>query len=276
MKVCGPAVHGQIGDLVGNTVFCKALKEIFPNINITFAIGNKYGKSEFLFKENKYIDSTHIWDSYDDFPSQKDIEFINQKKFDHVFNPKTPHSRQDWYNFYHYCQEWTLMHGVPTASDLSPFLNPWYHKPERKKIITFSTTPSTDLTTQKTLNKKDWEEIFLFVKKNGYTPVEIGGKFSEKFDNCEQPDFTLIEACKTLLDSALHVSIDCGIGWIASGYQKNGIGIYTNSQIDMVNPWSHMPINKNADYLHYKDIKNIKIEEIFELILKKIKHSNHV
>ena len=271
IKICGPAVHGQIGDLVGNTVFCRALRETFPDINITFAIGNKYSKSEFLFKENKYIDSTHVWNSYDNFPSQSDINFINEKKFDHVFNPKVPHSRLDWYNFYHYCQEWTLMHGIPTASDLTPFLNPWYHTAKIKKIITFSTTPSTDLNIKKTLYKEDWEKIFLFVKKIGYTPVELGGSFAEKFVNCETPNFSLIEACKNLLDSSLHISIDCGIGWISSGYQKNTIGIYTNSQSDMIHPWSHMPINKNASYLYYKNIKNINVEEIFELILKKLK-----
>ena len=272
LKICGPAVHGQVGDLVGNTVFCRAVKELYPDCKLTFAIGGKYAKSAFLFEQNKYIDEIHIWDSYDDFPSQKDLDYIKDQKFDIVFNPRKPHTYQNWYNYFSYCQEWTLIHGIPTASDLRPYLNPWYHKPNKQKIVTLSAFPGTDLSFNKSLKIEDWAAICKYIRNKGYIPIELGGKYAKDIENCERPDLDLMEGCKLLLDSSLHLSVDCGLGWVAAGYQKNLIGFYTNSQPDMIHPWSHMPVNDNADYLFYKDIKNnINLQEIYDLIDKKLR-----
>lgn len=271
LKFCGPAVHGQLGDLVGNTVFCRALKELHPDCEITFAIGNKYKRAAFLFEQNKLIDKIHIWGSYDEWPIKSDIDFMQEQKFNQVFNPRQRHSRLDWYNYYSYCQEWTLMHNVPTASDLRPYLNPWYHTINKQKIVTLSAFPGTDKAFDKSLKLEDWAAICKYIRSKGYTPIELGGKFAKDIENCERPDLELMDSCKLLLDSSLHLSVDCGMGWIAAGYQKNLIGFYTNSQPDMVHPWSHLPANDNANYLIYKDIKNnVNLEKIYSLIDKKL------
>lgn len=271
MKICGPAVHGQIGDLVSNTVFCRAIKEIQPNCEFTFAIGNKYSKAKFLFENNKFIDKIHIWDSYDDFPSKNDLNFIAREKFDIVFDPKILHTRLDWFNYYHYCQEWTLMHNIPTASVLTPYLNPWYHKPKLEKIVTISAFPSTDESFSKSLSLDYWSKVCKYIRSKGYIPVEVGGKYSKDINGCEKPDLSLMDGCKFILNSKLHLTADCGLGWIAAGYQKNVLGFYTNSLPGMIHPWSHMPINPNAKYLFYKDIKNnVDLNEIYRIIDEKI------
>jgi ADP-heptose:LPS heptosyltransferase len=271
MKICGPAVHGQIGDLVGNTVFCRSIKELYPDCELTFAIGNKYKKCSFLFEQNKLMDKIHTWDSYDNFPSQNDIKFINESKFDIVFNPKQPHTRQDWYNYFSYCQEWTLMHGLPTASNLEPYLNPWYHDPKKQKIVTLSAFPGTDSAFDKSLTLENWGKICRFIRSLGYTPIELGGFFAKDIENCERPDLSLMDSCKLLLDSSLHLSTDCGLGWIAAGYKKNVLGFYTNSQPNMTHSWSHWPANPNAHYLHYNDIKNnVNLDGIFSMIKDKL------
>lgn len=179
--------------------------------------------------------------------------------------------REDWFNYFHYCQEWTLMHNIPTAFNLRPYLNPWYHTINKRKIITISAFPSTDASFGKSLSLDVWGKIYYYIKQKGYIPVELSGKSSQNIENCEKPSCSLIEACKYLLDSSLHLSVDCGIGWIAAGYQKNVLGFYTNNHSSMLHPWSHFPINDNAIYLYYNNIKdNVDLDEIFQIIDNKL------
>lgn len=266
---------GQIGDLVMNTVTCRAFKEKYWNSSLTFGIGNKYSFTEFLFKKNKYIDNTHIWDSYDWWPVRNDIDYVACGGFDIVFNAMPQHTRIDWYNHYHYCEEFCLTHQLNIPADLSCHLEHYQNINIDKKLISLSLFPSCNTMTgnkfEKTLNIEKLEELVKQLIKMGFTVIQLGGKFDQHINGALKYDnFSFKDGVDTLLKSLLHITTDTSFNWVGSAYKKNTIGLYGKTYSDMKEECikNIQPINKNAIYLNGQNgnIKNIQIEDILDKV----------
>ena len=127
--------QGQYGDLCINLIACKAFKRDFPNSKLYFGINKKYQSIKDIFLFNDLIDDIYIWDSYNEWPSQNDINYIEDQKFDLVFNPMPKHSKKNWYIDYHQTQEVCLMHGLEPPENLQINLNKYFKTERNKKFV---------------------------------------------------------------------------------------------------------------------------------------------
>jgi ADP-heptose:LPS heptosyltransferase len=258
---------GQFGDAVMTTVSCKAFKETYPNSHLTFALSHKYKDILPLFYHNKYIDSYYIWEEYDQWPSEKDREFLLNNKYNIIYNPTPDHFDIDWYNKRHYCAETCLMHGLKPPKDLSCYLNPWFVKDLKyQNSIVISAFPSKSTQLNKTLELNNWNKIVYYLNNLGYECIQLGGKFDLQIDGAKKPDLSFIETAQILYSSKLHITCDTSWAWIGSAYQCKTIGIYGCHYSDENNIQNHLPINPNAVYITDFDLKKINLEKIFDNI----------
>lgn len=267
MKNVAGFTCGQFGDLIIQTVTVRAFKEQYPDAKLTFCIADKFKDILPLFAENPNIDSFHIWEGYDNWPTQVDKEYCSFKKFDHVFNAMPPHTRWDWYNFNHYAQENCLRFGLQPPSDLSYELIKWFPRIDGcEKYVTLSLFPSKGLQLDKTMPIPECEKLCIGLKAMGYTPIQLGGKFEVKLENAIAPNFSILEAAQILTSSALHITADTAFASIAAGYKHKTIGFYGRNYPDMVDCFSHLPPNINATYIKNKAPQSLTADEILAII----------
>lgn len=258
---------GQFGDLVIQTVVCRAFKEKYPDSHLTFTVGDKYKEILPLFFHHPHIDDFHIYEGYDNWPTQSDIDYINYRKFDLVFNGKAQPTSQDWYNYLHYAEEHCLEHGLNPPQDLSYLLIPWFNLyNDCKNVVTLSLFPSKGSQPKKGMLVNEAEELCINLKKKGFRPIQLGGKFEIKLENAESPHFSILEATKLMLSSKLHITADTCFSSVAAAYKHPTIGFYGLNYPNMVDCFSHLPPNTNASYIKNKEPNSIKAEEILNLV----------
>ena len=257
-----------MGDLVNQTVPLRAFKQVYPDSHFVFGIDQKYKSIEPLFKNHPWISETHIWDGIDNnWPNNEDNKYIQEQKFDLVFNAMADHTRPDWFNFYHYGAEFSMMAGLVPPTDLSPYLNRWFDLYDNcNKVITLSMFPSFDQGQKKSLSIDKLEDLCINIKKLGYSPIQIGSTFERKLENAERPELTILQAAQLLCSSKLHLTADCFYAWLSSAYRRPTIGVYTNNLPTMTNSWSHRPINPEAFYFHRNNLLDLTSEEIIDKI----------
>ncbi len=273
MKILG-FNHGLNGDAVMSTIACRVIKELYPKSELTFALSKSYSKILELFKHHPHIDKFHIWDGNDSGLTTIDADYINDGNFDMVFDPFPKHHNPDWYNYFHYGNEVLRMHNLPMTHDLQCHLNPYFGKSqEYHNWVSISAFPSKSTNLSKTLSLDKWALIVRFINKLGYNCIQLGGEFDLQIHGAKRPTkgFGWLSAAQALYSSKLHISTDSAFGWIGSAYQHNTVGLYGCNYPDMVNPWSHLPVNPNARYLWKRDINDIPLELILETIEEKLK-----
>lgn len=260
-------VNSLYGDTVIMTVACRAFKLKYPDAKLTFAVADKFKDILPLFVRNPNIDSFHVWSSYNDWPQKVDQEYINFRKFDYVFHPQPAHSRLDWYNHNHYAQEACIRYGLVPPDDLSYELVKWFPElPEYKKCITLSLFPNKGTQMDKTMTVEECENLCVGIKKLGYQPIQLGGKYEVKLENAVSPDLSFIEAAQILTSSALHITADTAFSSIAAGYKHKTLGFYGLNYKDMRDCGSHLPPNSNAYYFRNIVPQQLKAEELLTAI----------
>lgn len=257
---------GQFGDLVIQTVVCRAFKQQFPDSKLTFAMAQKYRDIQPLFFHNPNIDDYHIWDGYDaGWPSDADREYVYFKGYHKVFNAMAGHTRPDWYNANHYAAENCLRFGLMIPKDLSYELVRWFPLyDDGKKNVTLTLFPSKGSQLDKTMPIEECEKLCIDLKKLGYNPIQLGGKFEVRLENARNPDLSILEATKLMLSSSFHITADTGFSSIAAGYKHKTLGFYGLNYPDMKDCFSHLPINVNAHYIKNKAPQLITAEEIIQ------------
>lgn len=270
-KIIGMA-SGQFGDLIINTVAIKWLKKLYPNCHFILGVSKKYSSIIPLFENNYLIDGIHVYEGYDDFPTNNDLEYLNNEKFDMVFNPMPKHFYGSFYNHVHYTVAYSLIQGLGYPDDLQCYLNPYFNKLDKySNCIAISAFPSKSTQLDKTLSMEKWVEIVKFIKSIGYGVVQLGGEFDLQIDGAEKPELSWLEAAQALYSSKLQITCDTSWSWVGSSYQHNAIGLYGLNYPDMTHPWSHFPVNPNAKYLWRPKIDDIPLDEILYNIELKLK-----
>jgi ADP-heptose:LPS heptosyltransferase len=257
--------QGQYGDLCINLVACKAFKRDLPNSNLYLGINKRYESLKEIFLYNNLIDNIHIWDKYDGWPSQEDVNFISNEKFDIVFNPMPKHSSEDWYLHRHQTEETCLMHGITPPDDLRVKLNKYFETKRQNKYVAvnlFAETRSSD----KTPDLQQSISIVNLIKSLGYIPVQIG--LPEQPQICDNQFFgSFFETIKFVLSCDFLVTVDSAISWIASGYSFPVVGIYAYSYYTGATTSKNwQPINKNAIYIEKNRISDITTHDIEQAI----------
>lgn len=259
--------QGQLGDLVINTIVCRAFKEKFPNSHLTFGLNKKYESMAPIFLRNKLIDNIHIWDGYDDWPTQKDQRYIDKQNFDVVFNPMAKVIDNLWYTKHHHSIEFCRMHSLHPPSNLQVSLTPWFPKLKRfENCIAF--TCFTSGGEIRNIPVELAKLIVDYIHQLGFDTVQLGLKshpdIQTKFGitgGSIFEDVQIAYSCKMLFTA------DTGMNYVMSGYSQKVLGLYATSSWPIKAPIIHrIPVNPNAKYLEADNILDINIDLIFSSI----------
>ena len=266
--------QGQIGDLIMNLIPCKSLKEQYKDIHITFGINKKYASIEPLFYNNKLIDDFKIWENYDNWPSENDKKYLEENKFDKVFNPMADHKYQNWYIKYHHAEAVCMMHEIKPPQNLQIELNPWFDKyPKFQNYIAFTPFASSAVP-NRNMPISLVNKIIDFVHSIGYKTIQLGLKTDPKINTTEEPiGGSILEDAKIAYSCKLLVTVDTGMNWIMSGYKHKVLGFLSPTSYPIYAPIiNRMPINPNAIYLEHYNMNDINFRLIKDSIIKLLKN----
>lgn len=258
--------QGQFGDLCMNLVACRAFKETHNNSHLTFSINKKYSAIEPIFLKNELIDEIHIWDGYDNWPSNIDKEYIDSSRFDIIFHPMAC-LRPNWQPFRHQTEEICLVHQLNPPKDLKINLNKYFETDDSfKNYISICYKGSTD-PYKKNLKEEYVNKLCKMITSLGYKPLF----FQDQFENYDYFKGDFFDSIKVMLGTKLLVTIDSALSWIASGYNFPTIGLYNQNyyaQYGAITSKNWQPINPNGIYLESADVNNINIDNIKDNIEK--------
>lgn len=264
--------QGQIGDLVINLIACRAFKENYPDSHLTFGINEKYKTALPIFKNNILIDDFKIWENYDDWPSKSDKNFLQENKFDFIFNPMPKHRYDDWYLRCHHTEAVCLMHGLTPPKDLQINLNKWFSLDEKYKncvaITSFSSAGAI-----RDIPKNFTNKIINYIHSLGLETIQLGLKNHPRLNTTYEPlGGEIFEDVKIALSCKFLLTADTGMNWILSGYQAKVLSLYSCLSYPVYAPLiNRAPRNPNAIYLENYNIENINFELIKDSINKILK-----
>lgn len=256
---------GEHGDLVIQTVAAKQFKRFNPDAHLTLAIGGKFHRIAPLFKNHKYFDDYIIFEGYDDFPTLNDRKIIENGGLTRVFNPMPKHSRFDWYNYFHYTQEYTFIQGLGVPDDLQCELTrPTVERDT--KLVTIAAFPSMGKQPDKTLSKDKWQDLVSRLNSLGYKCVQLGGVYDIPIDGCIRPDLSFEQAAHLLASSKV-ISTDTSWAWIASAYQQPCVYLFGKNYPDLLYPANLFPLNPNGIYNYWPSLKDASVDDIIKSFL---------
>lgn len=258
---------GQFGDLAMVTVIAKVFKNLYPESFLTLGVSYKYQDILPLFEKHPFFNDFHIYNSYDNWPSQEDKEFLEQENYDIVFNGMPKHWSFEWFKYYHQTQEACIQQNLPypDINNCNCVLNQWFElKQEFKNHIAFAPFGGfyRGLSSEKILPIEKSQEIINDIVKLGYKILLLGGKNEPKLENCDKLDTSYFESVANMLSCKALIHTDTGIGWVASAYQFPCLGLYSNSYYTKEFIKNIQPINKNAKYLDEFYCRNIENEVV--------------
>ena len=262
-------LSGRTGDAVIQTVVARAFKLKYPDSHLTFALSEQFRDIMPLFYHHPYINSHHVWEGHDNWPTPADVEYVKWRGYDIVYDAMAKHSQPDWYNHRTYGQEACARFGFEMPADQSYLLNPWFPLCNGyKKHVTLSLVPNRSKNLEKTMPKSECEKLCIALRARGYTPLQLGGRFDVRLDNAECPDFSILEATQHMLSSAFHITADTAFSSIAAGYGHRTLGFYGVNYPDMKDCFSHLPPNPAAHYIKNRDPRTLTADDIVAAIEK--------
>lgn len=256
-----------LGDIIMNTVAARSHKQLYPDSHLTLCVANKYGDLKDLFKNHPYIDDFHVYEGYDGI-TQNDIKYLQDNKFDHIYNPMPQHKYVNWWqnpDISVQTAEVCQMHDLPIPEELFCFLTRWFGVPNYKDCITIF--PFTN-GKEKNLSIEKWQQIIDYISNQGFIVIQLGAKDEFKFNNTLQPKSNYFESTKTMLGSKFTIGLDSSCSWLSSAYNHPFLGLF-----GYLYPYSgistskiYQPINFEARYLEAPRAEDIPNELIFQEI----------
>jgi ADP-heptose:LPS heptosyltransferase len=268
MKIIG-FNGGQYGDLAINMIAAKAIKIQYPNCHFTMGISQKYSGIAPVFYHNPLIDDIHIWEGYDNWPTQNDNKFITNNNFDKVYSVNPKVTDETWYLRRHHSQEVCRMHGLTPPDDLQVDLVKYFNLlPEYKDCIAIA--PFTSAGSPRDIDKELCIDIINYIHSLGFKTIQLGVKAHEQLPTTYQiPNGTIFNDVVIALSCRMLITADTGINYLVSGYKHKVIGLYSTNCYPIKPPLiNRRPVNINGYYLEGESTKHIIVSEIFTLINK--------
>ena len=260
--------QGQYGDLCINLIACKSFKQVYPDSTLIFGVNHRYRDLAPIFLKHPHIDGIHVWEGYDNWPTERDLDYMASQEFDHIFHPM-PRLSWDWQTKHHQTEEVCFVNGLPSPGDLQIYLNPsaTLVNNNYKGFIVVCGVGATD-GAKKNLDEQKLDYVCGLIVKLGYQPLFLASSYKEHA-SVHTP---FVEAVGIMLGCKALVTIDSALCWIASGYQFPTLGLYNqfyyaDKGAQTSKNWQ--PINPNAVYLEAAGVNEIPNEAI-ETALKSI------
>lgn len=247
-----------------NMVALRQFKSMYPDSEFTFGIGNKYADCQLLFDRSPLVSRIHIWDSYENWPTQKDKDFVEEEKFDKVFEAMPRHKEHDWFLKRHQTQEVCHMHGLPIPEDTQIEFPPL--KTEvRENLIAIS--GFTSFGSSKSLSVDTLKTICLELKKVGYDTLQLAVKGEPEIGATYRIEASYVSAVKYMLSCKALLCADTGMNWMASGFKHPVVGLYGYSFYPgSTTSKNWQPTNPNALYLESNHVSGIPTDAIISAV----------
>ena len=255
---------GEFGDVILNSTLCRTFKELYSDSSLTLAFNKKYYNLLPLFQNHPFIDKFHLWDGYDNWPTEKDLEFLKKENFDIIFNPMPTHKDLYWYRYKHQIDEIHDMHGFEPPKNKQCYLERWFDLlPGHDKTITASVFASGSHPDQlaRTFSVEKIIELFESIEELGYEIIRLDTRIDHTCaleNKYPASKLSLLEAARLMCSSKLHLTCDTSFSWIADSYSHNTLG-WTRLE-------SYVPVNPRGHYFVSDNINDIPLEQIIETI----------
>ena len=239
-----------------------------PETKIVLAICDKYKDIQPLFYNyHENIVDFKVWQGYDDWPTQSDLDYINEQGFDAMFPFEKPyHEQDDWANYRHIVEETALMLGVEASTNKIELKMPEnvIKRPNTVAVHLFSSkwprgTRSIDLKKQKL--------IVDYLIDKGYDVMQVSAPHQPQIEGTIIKQGSYYDACIKVLSCDFLVSCDSGMAWVASAYDHPTVGLFSSNYNTLVSTTKNWwPVNPNAVYLEAPIASTIQDDKIFEAI----------
>jgi len=266
-KVCF-GMGGQYGDIIMQEPGLRKFIESNPGTKIVLAVCDKYKDIQPLFYNyHEDIIDFKIWQGYDDWPTESDLNYINNQNFDAMFPFEKPrHEQPDWAKYRHIVEETALMLGVETSTNKIELKMPEniVKRPNTIAVHLFSSkwpagTRSISLEKQKA--------IVNYIKDKNYDVMQISAPHQPQIDGTIIEHGTYYDACINVLSCEFLVSCDSGMPFVASAYDHPVVGLFSSNYNTLVSTTKNWwPLNPNAIYLEAPVANYIENNKIFEAI----------
>ncbi len=250
--------QGQLGDLAINLVAARALKEQSPNVKLTFSINRKYASAAPIFLHNPLVDDIHIWDGYDDWPTEVDNEYLRNNKFDLFFHPNPPVVHQNWVLYHHHTEEVCFMHSLTPPKDLRVKLTQYFDlNPRFRQCVALA--PFTSAGAARDIPFEYAQMLCDYIHRLGYETVQLGLPSAPRLKTTYGilggtvfDDVVTARSCRAL------VTADTGINYIMSGYEHPTVGLYCQSCYPVIPVLKNrIPVTSKGVYLEGFNVSDI-------------------
>mgnify|MGYP003127354018 FL=1 len=269
-------INGQFGDIIMQIPALDQLIKDNPETKIVFGMSKKYEQILPLFKDyHPNIIDYKIWEGYDDWPTQSDLEYIKSQNFDAMFPCQIPkHDDPFFAKHRHINTETALMLGIETdIVDIKlPYPKDIIKEPKTVALHLFSSKWPGGI---RSIDIAKQNFIVNYLRKRGYKIYQLSGPGQPHIKNTTFFRGTYFESCMKMLTTDFLVTCDSGMPWIASAYSHHMIGLYSwgyNHEIGTTK--NRQPVNKNAIFVENFSANDIQISKIFKLIDKKIRETS--
>jgi len=266
-KVCF-GMGGQYGDVIMQEPGLRKFIEDNPNTKITLAICDKYKDVLPLFYNyHENIVEYKVWEGYDDWPTQRDLEYIESQNFDAMFPCEKPfHAQLDWARHRHIVTETAMMLGVEAETDDIQLKMPKEVTKEPKTVALHLFSSKYPGGTR-SISVKKQTKIVAHLNEMGYKVYQLSSPDQPHIEGTIFKHGTYYDACLRMLSTDLLISCDSGMAWVASAYNHPTVALFSyayNQDIGTTVNWH--PVNPNATYFESFLANDIPLENIFEQI----------
>ena len=265
--------QGQAGDLCINTVAAQIFKSKWPDEILVMSINKKWVDLAPLFYNHPYIDGIHVWEGYDNWPSEKDKDFIrNNFEKVRVASPMMPHTSNGWWKKFHQTTECVIMNGIKNESEMkdysngfSCYLEKWFDVEYYHKWVAFAPFAGWyNQNNDKMLTVEKANEIVGQILKLGYCVFQIGGPNEPQLNGTIRVNQSYFESVKMVLGCEALVHTDTGMGWYASAYSHPQLGLYSHAYYGEDRVRAIQPINRNGKFLSARNVGEIDVEMVVD------------
>jgi len=271
MKKIYFGILGQYGDIIMQEPGLRKYIEENPHDKIVMGASVKYPGALELYKNyHPNIVDFKIWNSYGDYPTEEDKKYLNEQKFDYVFNARPKHTEKDFILKRHQVIEAALVYGI-NIDDTQIILKNDYDIVKDDKAISFSLFPNFPRGGVKSLSIKKITDIVRFINDMGFKAIHLNGPSEPDIPGSSKVKGTYLQGVKAMLSSKMLITVDTGMSWAAAAFQHPTVGLYSWAYYPKVKTSKNwQPNNKNATYLEKQCVEQIFIKDIKKAVEQKL------
>tara|TARA_R110000824_G_scaffold3833_8_gene18306 strand:- start:5088 stop:5957 length:870 start_codon:yes stop_codon:yes gene_type:complete len=281
-------ILGQFGDVVMQEPALRQFIKDNPDDKITIGCSLKYASALKLYENyHKNVVALKIFLDYNEFPTEEDVRYFENEKFDLVMIKKdsnkilfsdtgklTQHPDPNWAKNMHQTIAAGLQQGINVIDTQIEFKKK-FDLSVKDKYICFSLFPDYPNKGVKSFTNDQIEGIVKLINKLGYKAIHLNGPNEPDIPGSTKSNCDWLTSVGLITKSELLITGDTGLAWAASGFQHPTLGLYAwgyNPVLGSSKKWQ--PTNPNASYLESELASGIKPKDIIEQIINIVKVKN--